>query len=110
MSDNPNVPEIDVQEAKKRIDNGSLLLDVREQDEFDELRIPNSQLLPLSEFMQRHAAELSKDKEIVVYCRSGARSARATQFLKEQGYHAVNVEGGILAWKRAELPTESRQP
>lgn len=108
MSDNSNVPEIDIYEAKKRIENGSLLLDVREQDEFDELRIPNSQLLPLSEFMQRYA-ELPQDREIVVYCRSGRRSAQATEFLKEQGYNAVNVEGGILAWKRAEFPTESKQ-
>ena len=98
-------PEIDIHEAKKRIDAGDLLLDVREQDEYDEAHIPGSTLTPLSEFANRYE-ELPQDRDVVVYCRSGSRSAQAVNFLNDKGYDATNVEGGILAWKRADYPTE----
>lgn len=98
-------PEIDIHEAKKRIDAGDLLLDVREQDEYDEAHIPGSTLIPLSEFANRYD-ELPQDRDVVVYCRSGSRSAQAVNFLNDKGYDATNVEGGILAWKRADYPTE----
>jgi rhodanese-related sulfurtransferase len=100
------IPEIDIHEAKKRVDNGALLVDVREQNEFDELRIPGSVLVPLSEFQARYE-ELPKDKEIVMQCRSGARSGRSTEFLLANGYtNVVNMTGGILAWNEAGLPVE----
>ena len=97
-------PEINVQEAQKRVQNGALLLDVREQNEYDEERIPGAQLLPLSELMARFD-ELPKDQEIVAQCRSGKRSAQATNFLRAQGYDVTNMEGGILRWKAEGLPT-----
>ena len=103
---NETVPEVSVQEAQKRVDAGALLLDVREQNEFDEARIGGSQLLPLSEFVGRFEAELPKDREIVVHCRSGKRSAQVTEFLLQKGYDAVNVAGGLLAWEEAELAVE----
>jgi len=59
-------PEIDIHEAKKRIDAGDLLLDVREQDEYDEAHIPGSTLIPLSEFANRYD-ELPQDRDVVVY-------------------------------------------
>ncbi len=103
MSD---IPEIDIHEAKKRIDKGAVLVDVREQNEFDELRIPGSILVPLSEFQTRFD-ELPKDKELVMQCRSGARSGRMTEFLLANGYtNVVNMAGGILAWNEAGLPVE----
>ena len=107
MSDS-QVPEISVQEAKRRVDEGAFLIDVREQNEYDEEHIPGATLVPLSEFMRRYEGDLpeDKDEEVIVHCRSGARSAQAVTFLRENGYNAVNVEGGILAWKGAELPTE----
>ncbi len=101
-----DIPEIDVQEAQKRVQGGALLLDVREQNEYDEERIPGAQLLPLSELMVRFD-ELPKDQEIVAQCRSGKRSAQATDFLRAQGYDVTNMEGGILRWKTEGLPTES---
>ncbi len=101
-----DTPEITVQEAQKRIRNGALLLDVREQNEYDEERIPGSQLLPLSELSARFEDDLPQGREIVAQCRSGKRSAQATDFLRAQGYDVVNMTGGILAWKDAELPTE----
>ena len=100
-----DIPEIDVQEAQKRVQGGALLLDVREQNEYDEERIPGAQLLPLSELMARFD-ELPKDQEIVAQCRSGKRSAQATDFLRAQGYDVTNMEGGILRWKAEGLPTE----
>ncbi len=102
-----DTPEISVQEAQKRIENGTLLLDVREQEEYDEERIPGSQLLPLSELMARFKDEVPQGREIIAQCRSGKRSAQATDFLRAQGYDATNMEGGILKWKAEGLPTES---
>jgi len=101
-----NIPEIDVSEAQSRIEAGSVLVDVREQNEYDEERIAGSILIPLSEFQERYE-ELPKDKELVMQCRSGARSGRATEFLNAEGYNAVNMAGGILAWAAADLGTES---
>ena len=101
-----DTPEISVLEAQKRIENGALLLDVREQHEYDEERIPGSQLLPLSELMARFEDELPEGREIVAQCRSGKRSAQATDFLRAQGFDVINMEGGILRWKAEDLPTE----
>lgn len=100
-----DIPEISVHETQKRVQNGVLLLDVREQNEYDEERIPSAQLLPLSELAARFD-ELPKDKEIIAQCRSGKRSAQATDFLRAQGYDVTNMEGGILRWKAEDLPTE----
>jgi len=96
-------PEVDVQEAKTRVDAGALLVDVREQDEYDAVRIPGATLVPLSEFQQRYS-ELPQDRNLVIHCRSGKRSAQATDFLIERGYNAVNVAGGILDWEQQDLP------
>lgn len=105
MTDAASVPEIDVHEARRRADGGACFLDVREPDEHAATRIPGTTLLPLSEFAGRFE-ELPKDREIVVHCRSGARSARATEFLRAHGYDAVNVAGGILAWQEEGLAVE----
>ena len=85
---------------------GSLLIDVREQNEYDELHIPGSILLPLSELAERYE-ELPKDKALIMQCRSGGRSGKATEFLLANGYEdVVNMAGGILAWSAADLETE----
>ncbi|MDQ3459584.1 MAG: rhodanese-like domain-containing protein [Deinococcota bacterium] len=101
-------PEIDVHETQARMQDGALLLDVRERDEYDALRIPGATLLSLSEFEGRYE-ELPRDQEIVVHCRSGRRSMQAADYLNERGYNAVNVLGGILAWQEAGLPVEEGQ-
>ena len=100
-------PAIDVQEAYQRTQNGSLLLDVREPDEHAEAHIPGDRLLPLTEFAERYT-ELPREHEIVVYCRSGRRSAQVVNFLLAQGYQAINVTGGVIAWHEAELPVVSQ--
>ena len=84
---------------------GALLVDVREQNEFDEVHAEGAQLIPLSEFETRYA-ELPRDRELVMICRSGARSARAGEFLKAQGYgEVVNLAGGTMAWVQDGLPS-----
>jgi rhodanese-related sulfurtransferase len=103
------IPTVNVQEAAQR-QNGetpALLIDVREMNEYLELRAESSTLIALSEFGTRFE-ELPKDQPLLMICRSGARSGRATAFLLQQGYTDVNnVEGGMLAWKQADLPTRA---
>jgi adenylyltransferase/sulfurtransferase len=92
--------EITVEELKRRLDAGEkvFILDVRNPEEYQICRIPGSTLLPLPQLAQRHG-ELDRNREMIVHCKSGARSARAIQFLRQQGFEKVkNLQGGILAW------------
>ncbi|MBB6097055.1 rhodanese-related sulfurtransferase [Deinobacterium chartae] len=98
--------EITPQEAQKRIQGGSLLVDVREADEYAAVHAEGARLLPLSELESRYT-ELPQDQELVMICRSGARSARAAEYLLARGYRAVNLAGGTLAWQEQGLPTQS---
>lgn len=106
MSRHGDIPEIDVHEAKRRVEQGALFLDVREDGEHADARIPGTTLLPISRFAADFEQLLPADRPIVVHCRSGARSADATQFLNERGYDAVNMSGGILAWAEAGFEIE----
>ncbi len=74
-----------------------LLLDVRTPQENAEQAIRDSLLIPIQE-LQHRMQELPRDKEIVIYCRVGNRSAYACSFLASQGYKVKNLEGGILLW------------
>ncbi|MDB5313004.1 MAG: molybdenum cofactor biosynthesis protein MoeB [Gemmataceae bacterium] len=92
--------EITPEQLKKRIDAGEdlFVLDVRNPNEFQICRIPGTVFLPLPELPAR-AAEVPKNREVIVHCKSGMRSAKAIEFLKGQGYSKlVNLTGGILAW------------
>lgn len=92
--------EITVQELKQLMDNKSnyQLIDVREQYEFDEVNI-NGELIPMGEVMD-NVEKISKDKQVVVHCRSGKRSASVIQVLESQhGFtNLYNLKGGILAY------------
>lgn len=96
---------VDPLTAKTRLENGAVLIDVREQNEFDEARVPGATLIPLSEFASRFA-EMPKDKEIVLMCAAGIRSAQAAQFAAQHGFKLSNLEGGIKAWHSEGLPVE----
>lgn len=100
--------EVSPQEGLQRVQAGALLVDVREENEYAEVHAQGAQLLPLSELEARFN-ELPKDRELVMICRSGARSARAAEFLNAQGYTAINLTGGTLAWQDAGLPTARGQ-
>lgn len=83
-----------------------IVLDVREQWEYDEGHVAGVTLIPLAELKAR-ASELPNDKAIYVICRSGQRSTRASTILKDAGKQDIrNVQGGTLAWVRAGLPLE----
>jgi L-ascorbate metabolism protein UlaG (beta-lactamase superfamily)/rhodanese-related sulfurtransferase len=83
-----------------------VVLDVRTADEFKEGHLEGAVNIDQSQndFMEKVKATLSADKTIAVYCRSGRRSANAAGRLAEAGYKAVNLKGGILAWKDAKMP------
>ena len=73
-------------------------MDVREPHEYQIASIPQARLIPLGE-LGRRSGELDLDDEIVVHCKSGGRSAKAVEFLRQQGFKDVsNMRGGILAW------------
>ncbi len=93
------IPEITVEELKARIERKEsfILLDVREPHEYELARIEGSRLIPLGTLPQRFG-ELDKSQEIAVHCKMGGRSAKAVKFLREKGYNALNVAGGIQAW------------
>jgi molybdopterin/thiamine biosynthesis adenylyltransferase/rhodanese-related sulfurtransferase len=103
------IREIDATEAEQRRSAGGALLDVREQVEWDAGHIPGAAFIPQGELPDRIEAEFpDKDAPIVLYCRSGARSGRATQLLQRLGYtDVVNMAGGILAWAEHDLPIEA---
>lgn len=92
--------DITPKQLKARIDAGENLfvLDVRNPNEFAICRIPGTTLVPLPELPSR-LGEVPRDREVIVHCKSGMRSAKAIEFLKQQGYtKLVNLTGGILAW------------
>uniref|UniRef100_A0A1S0ZDH6 Rhodanese n=1 Tax=Salmonella enterica subsp. enterica serovar Saintpaul TaxID=90105 RepID=A0A1S0ZDH6_SALET len=74
------------------------LVDVREVDEFESLRLEGARNLPLSQLADTYE-QLDKDQLYYVICKSGMRSARACQFLAEQGYEVINVQGGMTAFE-----------
>ena len=99
--------EVDVAEAKRRHDGGALLIDVRESEEWFLGHAPGSTHIPLGS-LSRHIAELPRDRDLLLICRSGNRSGTAQEALARQGFtRAFNVSGGMLAWTRASLPTDS---
>jgi len=93
------IPQMSVKELKQRMDAGDdlLILDVREPFEYQIANI-GGKLIPQAE-VPRRLAEIDRNREIVVQCKSGGRSQRIAEFLKKSGYENVsNLAGGILAW------------
>lgn len=108
LSDLQTLPDIvDVQTVSEIKDReGVIVIDVREQWEYDEGHIPGVTLIPMGEVASR-LDEIPTDQEVILTCRSGNRSGQITAFLQEQGYDNVhNMDGGILAWEAAGLPVE----
>lgn len=84
----------------------ALVLDVREQEEWDAGHAPGATHMPLGTVLHR-LGELPRDRRIVAVCRSGGRSERATVALRQRGYDVVNLAGGMQAWAAAGLPVET---
>jgi adenylyltransferase/sulfurtransferase len=99
-------------ELKQKIDahDNFMLIDVREPNEYEIVRIPGSVLIPKDRILSGEAlADLPQDKQLVLHCKSGARSAEALAALHQAGFaDAVHVGGGVLAWAKEidpSLPT-----
>ncbi len=96
--------------AQKWIAEGAILVDVRERDEVAALAydVPNLIHIPLSEFEQRFQ-EIPKDKKVVMACKGGGRSLKATYYLLNHGYdreNVVNMQHGIVRWVQRGFPTK----
>lgn len=79
----------------------AVLVDVREPHEWEAGHAPGAIHIPLGELPSRIGELPETDDAVAIVCRSGGRSARAVQWLAQQGYDVVNVEGGMLEWQRA---------
>jgi molybdopterin/thiamine biosynthesis adenylyltransferase/rhodanese-related sulfurtransferase len=103
----PTSGVIDVVEVKQKLDRGDdfTLIDVREPHEYQIAKIPGSILIPLGQLPNR-LQELDKNADIVAHCKSGGRSQKAIDLLKQSGFQNVrNMTGGILAWSDKVDPT-----
>jgi len=93
---------ISARDLKKKVDAGDdfLLVDVREQNEYEIVAIPGSVLIPKGDIVSGEAlSSLPMDKQIILHCKSGARSAEALAVLHKAGFaDAVHVGGGVLGW------------
>lgn len=96
---------ISPQEAQRLVEeNGAVLIDVREPDEFGNVRIPGSHLQPLS-VLELLPSDRDLDKPAVYFCRTGRRTAKAMDSLERRGHAATYiVDGGLTAWQAAGLP------
>jgi rhodanese-related sulfurtransferase len=100
MSESNEIPHVDVHEARRRVDEGAFLLDVRESDEWTAGHAPDATFLPMGQVTAARE-QLPRDRTILAICRSGARSGRVTAALVSWGYDARNVAGGMQAWAAA---------
>ncbi len=100
--------EMSATELKERLDNGEdiQLIDVREDNEVAIAKIPNSIHIPLNQILNR-MSEIDPNRETVVHCKMGGRSARAIDALKRSGFsgNLLNLRGGILAWSNEVDPS-----
>jgi rhodanese-related sulfurtransferase len=100
--------EITATELKQRLDKGDdiQIIDVREQKEYDFARIPDSKLIPLGQVINR-MDEIDPNRETVMHCKGGGRSAHAIEALKRSGFQGrlLNLKGGITAWSNEVDPS-----
>jgi hydroxyacylglutathione hydrolase len=94
-------PEVSAEEARRWVEGGEpFVLDVRRASEFAEGHIEKAANIAHTRLLSR-LNEVPRDRPVLVHCRSGARSARATALLRRHGYNATNLAGGFLAWEAA---------
>jgi len=97
----PTMDEITATEMKQRLDKGDdiQIIDVREPHEYEIAKIPDSKLIPLGQVLNR-MNEIDSERETIVHCKGGVRSAKAIEALQRSGFqgHLINLKGGITAW------------
>ena len=108
MADAPQAGEpreVTREEARKMIDEGAQLVDVRADHEWEAGRISGAKHVPLPELPQR-TGEIDQDRPVVIYCRGGNRSSMAATALSDAGFDAVKMSEGIVGWSENDLPLE----
>ncbi|MCG7882075.1 MAG: sulfurtransferase [Candidatus Thiodiazotropha taylori] len=104
------IKEIDAHDLQARINEGDdfLLLDIRSAGEIAQGILPDAEHLPMH-LIPLKISDLPKDKAIILYCHSGARSYHACAYLAQQGFqNAINLRGGILGWARSGFQLAAR--
>jgi rhodanese-related sulfurtransferase len=97
--------EISRDEARKLVEDGAQLVDVRAEHEWEAGRIAGATHLPLAELAGR-TGEIDRDRPVVLYCRGGNRSTMAAEALAAAGFDAAKLDEGIVGWAEAGLPLE----
>ncbi|MCU7815469.1 MAG: sulfurtransferase [Candidatus Thiodiazotropha sp. (ex Lucinoma kastoroae)] len=104
------IKEIDANDLQTRIAEGDefLLLDIRSAGELAQGVLPDAEHMPMH-LIPLRISELPKDKAVILYCHSGARSYHACAYLAQQGFqNAINLRGGILSWARSGFQLAAR--
>lgn len=105
MSDIPSERQSDVpMVALADVPVDAVILDVREQNEFDAGHAPNAVHIPIGELPERLGDLPDDTHTVAVTCRGGGRAGRAVAWLTQQGFDVANLEGGMLAWQAADRP------
>jgi rhodanese-related sulfurtransferase len=97
--------EVSIDDLADAINHGAYVLDVREQEEYDEAHVPGVVLIPLGELEQR-INEVEDGSRVFVICRSGARSLKGADILEANGIDCVSVAGGTMGWIDSGRATE----
>ena len=95
--------DLDPREAKELVEQGAMMIDVRELSEWNHGHAPGALHLPMS-IISEHLHKVPKDEDVVVCCRSGSRSSAVVSFLSNNGYKVLNMRGGMAAWHAHGLP------
>lgn len=98
--------EVDLTALETALADGAPVIDVRERDEYAQVRVPGVTLIPMSEFVAR-VDEIPAADTVYVICAVGGRSLQVADYLSGRGINAVSVAGGTDAWARSGRPTES---
>ena len=101
--DEAEVAQTQIADVPSTFDGTVVLLDVREDDEWQRGHAPGAQHIPMGEVPSR-LSEIDADAKLFVVCQAGGRSQRVAQYLARNGYAPVNVNGGMLAWSGAGRP------
>lgn len=102
----PPAPEVTAEDLEMALKDECQLIDVREPDEFEQVRIPQARLIPLGSLMEHHE-ELDRHRPVYVICAAGVRSMAAAGALRQVGVDALSVAGGTNGWAATDRPTDS---
>ena len=101
--------EVDVDDLAAALEAGATVIDVRNPEEYVEIRIPRVRLIPLPELGDR-LDEVPSDEKVYVVCAVGGRSLAAAKALNQAGYDTVSVRGGTKAWAQSGRPVDTGPP